>query len=929
MFLEKLEAQGFKSFAQKNVLIFPGFLGENKRGITAIVGPNGSGKSNVADAVRWALGEQSMKTLRGKKSEDIIFSGTEKRGKLSMAEVSLFLNNADGVRKGAEPVEMVEEMVEEPSLAEASDGKPRESGDGKNSKDAKKKKEFNLSPLDFSEIVITRRIYRNGESEYLLNNQRVRLADIQMFLAKAKFGQKTYSVIGQGTVEGFLNSSMAERKEFFDEATGVKQFQIKRDESLNKLRSSYENLIQAQMLITEIEPRLRSLTRQVNRLNKREELEKELKTLQLDYFSCLWHGINSKFKKHNQEFLTLEQDKREKEKKLAKLSGQMEDLEKDENDSGEYDEAQGKIRDLQQKKNDLNAQIARLEAQMEVNLESRGKFDLAFLLNKKEELRAEQPKIKEEIASLKQNLEASQNNRIKLDNEREELNHEIEALNQKIRDFSQLASSDEEEEEEYQLELGKILKKVQQAKSFEDIKELKKVLDEIEIELSKVLEEKSKEDKKDNSEINKEWDELHAKLQAVTNKKEEANLRLNENSLRISARSERIKLLEERLEEIDREAKKIETKISDNSEEIDLGDLEEKKKAFLKELEGIEGEMRKHNEKVQAFKEQVDAKQSKFFAVQKELQAMQNEVNLVNNQLNEIKISATRYETKLEDLEVEIREDFGDLKAVKDHKTEEEYDVKASKEKITQNKRQLELIGGIDPQVETEYTDTKERFDFLQGQVNDFSEAVTALRKIIKELDLTIREQFDKEFKVIAKKFEEYFKILFNGGSAKIIKVMDQPKEEEGKEKDEKMSAEEMQIADLKKIKFLQKHNATGLAGVEIQATPPGKKIQSIAMLSGGERALTAIALICAIISANPSPFVVLDEVDAALDEANSERLAKILDELSHKTQFIVITHNRASMRRANILYGVTMGDDGVSKLLSVKLDEATATASR
>jgi chromosome segregation protein len=139
----------------------------------------------------------------------------------------------------------------------------------------------------------------------------------------------------------------------------------------------------------------------------------------------------------------------------------------------------------------------------------------------------------------------------------------------------------------------------------------------------------------------------------------------------------------------------------------------------------------------------------------------------------------------------------------------------------------------------------------------------------------------------------------------------------------EKKKEEGVAGVDLKKIKFLQKHNATGLAGIEIQATPPGKKIKSISMLSGGERALTAIALICAIINSNPSPFVILDEVDAALDEANSERLAKILDELSHKTQFIVITHNRASMRRANILYGVTMGDDGVSKLLSIKLEEA------
>lgn len=214
------------------------------------------------------------------------------------------------------------------------------------------------------------------------------------------------------------------------------------------------------------------------------------------------------------------------------------------------------------------------------------------------------------------------------------------------------------------------------------------------------------------------------------------------------------------------------------------------------------------------------------------------------------------------------------------------------------------------------------------------SKAIHSLERIIKELDLTIREKFDKEFKVISIKFEEYFKVLFNGGSAKIVKIMegDSELEEDGEEAVNK--GENIKVNStsdnvnknnviLKKIRFLKKHNATGLAGIEIQATPPGKKIRSISMLSGGERALTAIALICAIISANPSPFVVLDEVDAALDEANSERLSKILDNLSHKTQFIIITHNRATMRRANILYGVTMKEDGVSRLLSIKLEEA------
>lgn len=268
MYLEKLEIQGFKSFANKNTLIFPGILTGNQRSITSIVGPNGSGKSNIADAIRWALGEQSMKTLRGKKSEDIIFSGSDKKGKLSMAEVSLFLNNED-----------------------------------------------HKTPIDYSQVILTRRIYRDGESEYLINQVRVRLSDMQILLAKSNFGQKTYSVIGQGIVEGFLNTTLSERKEFFDEATGVKQFQIKRDDSLNKLIRSYENLNQASMLLSEIEPRLKSLTRQVNKLKKRGEIETELKELQKNYYSKIWHEINGKFSDYNKNFLDVERVRLEKEKK--------------------------------------------------------------------------------------------------------------------------------------------------------------------------------------------------------------------------------------------------------------------------------------------------------------------------------------------------------------------------------------------------------------------------------------------------------------------------------------------------------------------------------------------------------------------------------------------------------------------------------------
>jgi len=190
------------------------------------------------------------------------------------------------------------------------------------------------------------------------------------------------------------------------------------------------------------------------------------------------------------------------------------------------------------------------------------------------------------------------------------------------------------------------------------------------------------------------------------------------------------------------------------------------------------------------------------------------------------------------------------------------------------------------------------------------------LENLISDLDETIHKEFSKNFRVINEHFEHYFKILFRGGKAKLL--LEERVEESIDAENPENEAEE----DDKKIKE-RKIAENRIVGIEIKANPPGKKISSVNMLSGGERSLTAIALICAIISANPSPFVVLDEVDAALDEANTHRFAGIIEELSHKTQFIVITHNRATMEKSQMLYGVTMGQDGISKILSIKLEEA------
>lgn len=864
MHLEKLEIQGFKSFATKNILTFPGLIDGDRRGLTAVVGPNGSGKSNIADAVRWALGEQSMKTLRGKKSEDVIFSGSDKKGKLGMAEVSLYLNNSEG-----------------------------------------------SAPIDYSEVVLTRRLYRDGESEYLINNAKARLLDVQILLAKANVGQKTYSVIGQGMVEGFLNTSLSERKEFFDEATGVKQFQIKRDDSLNKLRASLEHLGQAEMLLGEIEPRLNHLTRQVNRLQKRGELEGELRILQLAYYRTVWHEIHDRFKTANEQFLELEKSQQSKEKKLASLQSELTVLQRQAGVSQEFEKLQAELVGKQAQREKITGELAKVNARLELQLESEGKFDMAFFKKRATELEREESSLQTEVSSLEKTVQEAKKQVAHLESERLRLTKEIEALHHSL---------GQETDSHHDRHLGTLKQRLQtslalleNAEQLEDLQGIKTALREIRQELTALHEVTQ------SLGLSSSQQTQHSLL-SLTSQKEEVLEELRNASQALAIAQERLRLRNDALAEIAKEKKSVGGRLGSEGK-VSHGEQHD----LEKELASVDKEIKTLQVSLGRFNTEQAEQQQKFFTLQNNLQSLQNELHQLLSQVNDTKVEATRQETKLEDLEVEIRQNLGGLKEVRDNRHTETIERFEVQEKINQLKRQLDLIGGIDPEIEQEYITTKERHDFLSQQVTDLLATGESLEKVIEELDVTIKERFDKEFKVISQKFEEYFKILFNGGIAKIIKVMTDEEEEENPKATIESKEEVSTVAGnkLKRIKFLQKYNATGLAGIEIQATPPGKKIKSITMLSGGERALTAIALICAIISANPSPFVMLDEVDAALDEANSERLAKILDDLSHKTQFIVITHNRASMLRAAVLYGVTMQDDGVSKLLSIKLEDA------
>ncbi|NLZ74685.1 AAA family ATPase [Candidatus Falkowbacteria bacterium] len=1085
MYLEKLEIQGFKSFANKNKLIFSGLVDGKKRGLTAIVGPNGSGKSNVADAIRWALGEQSMKTIRGKKSEDVIFSGSDKKGQLGMAEVSLYLNNSETAKNKTAAPETIE-----------------------------KESDLDQIILNCPEIIITRRIYRSGESEYLLNNNRVRLTDIQMLLAKANFGQKTYSVIGQGMVENFLNSSTTEKKDFFDEATGVKQFQIKRDAALNRLESSYENLQQVEMLLAEIKPRLRSLTRQIEKLKRRDEISQHLKTTQLNYYSFLWQDINQKLNKVNESFLDLEKNKIEKEKKLEKLNEDLNRIRATDN-FREISELQPRLRELENQKNQLNKQLSKLQAELEIQLEAQGQFDVSWLNNKQEELKIELENITAEIAAINPtdtdreeiflreeletiNAEINRANNLRhqidhletekysytkqiskleavleanlevqgqfdvswLNNKNEELSTELKKLNNEITNLKSENNRDQEIATEKKLNslqenlirlnkelenlnkelrqdsknegqnealsklIDEFLKQLEEIEQETDLQQLKKLINvakndfqqkitklingldddklkqikKIQTEIISLNEDKQQtqeilnaerlrlstinerlrllEDRKsqtekeiadikaklekaqvkfDASEIEAEKRELTKKIEAL--EKEQANLqinlrleewlekkqlitnKINDCRLKASTLAERVRLLNTKKLQTEKEIADIKAKLEKAQVKFDASEIEAEKELINKRLASLNEEIKNIEIKLVEFNTAQEKEKGLMYECQKNIQSLQQEINTILAELNNLRVEAARQETKLEDLEANIRNDELEINDIRDYKiTTTDIAINRWQKEIANSKLQLEQIGGIDPETEKEFAETKERYDFLTNQTTDLHQAIKSLEEIIYELDSNIKSRFDVEFKVISEKFNEYFKVLFNGGSAKISKIMideseeDKQKATEHNENGHHAHLEGLSAADaetkkandekLKRIKFLRKHNAVGLAGIDIQATPPGKKIQTVSMLSGGERALTAIALICAIISANPSPFVVLDEADAALDEANSERLAKILDDLSNKTQFIVITHNRASMRRASILYGVTMEENGVSKLLSVKLDD-------
>lgn len=728
MRLKKLEISGFKSFAHKTILEFP-------TTISAIVGPNGSGKSNVVDSVRWVLGEQSFKNLRSKSGADLIWAGSAIKSAQGKASVNLHFDNRDG-----------------------------------------------FFPIDFSEVIIGRKVYRDGANEYYLNDSQVRLKDIAELLARSKLGLRGHSIVNQGSADEILKADSKERRGILEEALGLREFQLKKSETEAKLLETAANLEQTTNLINEIFPHLRSLKRQVEKFQKREFLIGDLNNLENEFFKIKIQSIlverngNKKLREEVDAKIAIAKEKFETNEKL-------------------FEKQIAKVSQAGEKCSHFEVDLERLNAERHDIVRELGRVE--GLVESAKRNNAKNVKTVEAVLAIKIKFWAKRLNAASGLTDAGAIREAIRNLAGEIKTISDYFEKNE---------ISRILSLVDLA----DIEE------------------------KNESPFEKDNNNLKIKLTKI---------------------EDQIKQAKETLLNIRSEETEWRGKYSD----------------FQKELELTRREYMSIQETAQKF----DLEEEKIKLREADIKS-------------EMWGSGKNYDEFYESLPIfAIAENSNDAVFCADIAN-----ITEMENKIIKLRREIAEIGSIDEEIIREYEETAKRHEFLTVESSDLNRAVESLKNLIEDLTSRIDNDFKTGLVKINEEFDRYFKLMFGGGSSKLTLKSSIGGENDG-------------------------------AGIIINANIPQKRIRDLTMLSGGERSLISIALLFAIVSVSRPPFLVLDEVDAALDENNAVRFAKVLRDLAEKTQFVLITHNRATMETANVLYGVAMGDDGVSKLFSLKLEDA------
>ena len=975
MYLKEIKISGFKSFADKTNIT----LDDN---ITCIVGPNGSGKSNIIDAVKWVLGEQSIKSLRGSNNmSDVIFAGSKSRSPLNLASVSLVFDNSDSYLK-----------------------------------------------VPYTEISVTRKVFRSGENEYYLNNEKCRLKDIYDLFLDSGMGKYAFNIISQGEVSKIISDSPYERRTIFEEAAGVLKYKRRKEEALKKLEKTNENLTRVKDIIKELEEQIEPLKIQSEQASKYLKIKENLEQIEialiandLEKLNVLYHEQTKQIEDLTNEIIEkttnitnddieLENKKQELEKITINLTSLQQNLliltKEEEKLNGEkniikerskYDAEDVKVHEnitnLKEQKLSLNNKLLSI------------KTDLTILDNKIKEVLKDNSNKNNEYVSLNNTKEDIKNKISALENSKLQKEYKIKYLNDYIENssfpvsikrllsnpkligihntISKLINIDEKYLLALDVSLGgakdylvvdnpnvaktcinylkennlgrvtffpldvikpryiedNILNVVNDMDGFIDIlanlvsydsnykniifNQLGNVLvvDNIDNanKISKKINNKYKIVTLDGEIINVggsitggtvkkksiisekyELENLLTKkdmeekeILSLKQKQEEIdkNIKKFENILyeigknkillteEYNAKNENYKLLKNQLDRITLELNNLED-LEDNS-------INEEEEKILKKYYEVLKEKELVNKKIILLNEEKEKVSSLIEEYQAKYRLNNSNVRNLEEKKKTLEIESSKMSVKMDNLLNILSETYQMTfeKAKANYVLEEDIDV--ARKNVNSYKKELKEIGIVNLGAIEEYERVSKRYEFLTKQDNDLEEAITTLLKIINELDSVMEKEFIKTFKEIEIEFNNVFKELFKGGSAK-LKLTD-----------------ESNILE---------------TGVNIEVSPPGKKITSISLLSGGEKTLTAISLLFAVLNVKKIPFCLFDEVEAALDEANVDRVGTYFNKYIGKTQLIIITHKKKTMEYANTLYGITMQESGVSKLVSVKL---------
>lgn len=979
MYLKSIKAVGFKSFADKIEL-------DIKDGITCIVGPNGSGKSNILDAVKWVLGEQSVKTLRGTGSmSDVIFNGSKSRSPMSRASVALTIDNSNHYLKS-----------------------------------------------EFNEIEVKRVVYRTGENEYYLNNAKVRLKDITDLFIDSGASRDAYNIISQGTVEDIVNSKPEARRVIIEEAAGVLKYKKHKEESLRKLEKTKDNLNTINLLISELETSLEPLRIQSIKAKKFNEYKDNLKNLEIALIVNDIKKINleyNKLKARNEELkslieeltakinkdtATLEVSKLsnlEVESTLNKLNQNLVELERQIADTNAK-----KTMILERKKlNSNNDATLNNVLNLKEEILSIGKNinsledEIKALNSKKDELKTTLDSIDNEELILRKNYVTESNEYNRKNKELLELNNKIDILNNNILNevniplpvksilnnprlkgiyntVGKLLTFDDAYMNAIETTLGASINylvvdsetSVKQAINYlkeqrlgratflplniikpkyldsNIIDSLKNTSGFIDTAINLVKYDKAYDNimqnllattiiVKDIDALNSIAKHLNYKYKVVSldgdisyaggsisggakknsnsilkDRYELTKLETNKVNLETNIRviDTKINTLNQEQEELKNKKNKvnneyIELKETINRKNISLAELQSNYKdkentiknneAILNntvdiELDNIlksyyELNGRKDNllRTIKDYKEKLETARGDLAELELNIKNKNHSLNKYNSEFNSNEITLGKYDVKLDNYLLTLNEEYTMTYEKALHEIDTNIDIETTRLQVSKLKSSIKDLGEVNLGSIAEFERVNERYTFLTTQKDDLVKSIEELETAIASLDEIMKERFKVTFASVNMEFQKVFKILFRGGEG------------------------HLELTD--KDNLLE-------TGVEIIAQPPGKKLSSITLFSGGERTLTAISLLFAILNVKTVPFVILDEVEAALDEANVDVFGKYLETRKDKSQFIIITHKKRTMEYADTLYGITMQEEGVSKLVSVRMEE-------